>query len=335
MDGIGVKPDPAAWDSIYAPAAGPDVKLPGVLERWQPTGPAVPVLFDTPHSGRLYPDDFGHAIDRLRLRRAEDAYVDMLVAPARSQGVTLLRALFPRAYIDPNRAADDLDPTMLAEPWPAPLNPGPKTDLGIGLIRRRVVTDDDIYDRPLTVAEVRRRIDGYHRPYHDLLQETLTTLHRRFGAVWHIDWHSMRSQSGTVSPGGPGRTQAADMVIGDLDGTACEPGFREVVIDTLRDLGYRVAVNDPYKGAEILRRSSRPAAGRHCLQIEINRGLYLDEASISPHDGFRRLVEHLTTLSAAVTDYVRVRCGMALQHHPWGRPAPATVPMATIPMAIG
>lgn len=300
MGGPATAPLPDPGEPVYAPAAGPDLKLPGVLERWRPTATPVPVLFDTPHSGRIYPEDFGHAVDRLVLRRAEDAYVDVLIAPARAHGVTLLRALFPRSYIDPNRAEDDIDPAMLDGPWPHALAPSEKSGMGIGLIRRHVTEGEDIYDRLLSVEEVERRISSCHRSYHAALDQTLQDLLEEFGTVWHIDWHSMRHSE-----------DCADMVVGDLGGTSSEPTFRDLVVDTLRALGYRVAVNDPYSGAEVVRRAGAPAQGRHSLQVEISRGLYLDEASVSPSDGFGRLADHLATLAGAVSQYTGERCGTA------------------------
>jgi N-formylglutamate deformylase len=269
-----------------------DRDLPGVLYVKAPQGPTRrPVLFDSPHSGSDYPEDFGHALPHDVLRRAEDAFVDELFQAAPDHGAALLAARFPRSYIDPNRALTDLDARLLAEPWPTPLAPGAKSRRGVGLIRRTVAQAHLVYDRALSVAEVRGRIDGYYQPYHATIQDLIDCLHGEFGRVFHVNCHSMVG-------GGP-----ADFVLGDRDGTTCGADFTAHVRETLEAMGYRVAVNDPLKGVELVRAYSAPEAGRHSLQIEISRALYMDEEKIAKTSGFERLRADLDRLIAAVAAF--------------------------------
>ena len=279
------------------------ISIPGVLAVNEPTGPIVPVVFDSPHSGVDYPDDFGSIMPLTGLRVTEDAFVDRLYAAAPEKGAVLVAALFPRCYIDPNRSSDDLDPDLLDGPWPEPLEPSEKTvRLGSGLIWRTCYPDSPIYDRKLTVAEVRRRIDTFYKPYHAAVAEAIEAAQRRFSRVWHVNCHSMPSFSTAKSPEGPG-TERPEFVLGDRDGTTAAPEFTALVRETLSDFGYEVAVNDPYKGAELVRAYSNPAAGRHSLQIEIKRALYMDETTIQPNAGFEALRTNITRLIEVIRDY--------------------------------
>lgn len=277
--------------------------VPGVYERRDPPADPAPLVYDSPHSGRNYPDDFDSALPRPALRHAEDAFVDELIADAPALGVAMLCALFPRAYIDPNRTEDDVDPALLAEPWPQPLSPGEKTRLGISLIRRVVTPDRPIYDRKLTTAEVEHRIARYHRPYLKALDRLVHDAHARHGRVWHVHWHSMKSRGNASTPDGPG-TRRPDFVLGDLHGAGCAPELTDTVGTFLIHRGHTVAVNRPYAGAAIPERLADPARGIHCLQIEINRALYLDEATVEKSPDFddlratiRDLTRHLATVA--------------------------------------
>lgn len=283
-----------------------DRELPEVLFVRAPRATALPLLFDSPHSGAVYPDDFEHVAPRDRMRQSEDCFIDELYAAAPDYGATLIGALFPRIYVDPNRSALDIDPALLDDKWPDESDPGPKCDLGVGLVWRLCPPGEAIYDRKLTVAEVRRRIENYHRPYHDAVSAALDALHGQFGAVWHVNCHSMPSMSSNMAAEGPG-LQRPDITLGDIDGTTCSPEFTTLVRDTLAGFGYDVTVNDPYKGAELVRAWSDPATGRHSLQIEINRALYMDEAGLERNGGFDGLQMHITQLIGAVAGYVRDR----------------------------
>ena len=278
-----------------------------VLAREYARGEAVPVVFDSPHSGRRYPADFGHAADQLLLRRAEDAYIDELYAAAPAHGATLIHALFPRSYIDPNRGEDEIDQGMLDAPWPQPLCSSAKTELGLSLIWRLYAPGKPMYARRLSVAEVERRIARYYRPYHDEVREACHELYVRHGTVWLVDCHSMPSMGNAMSRDN-GRPRP-DFTVSDRMGTTCAPEFLRLVVDSLRGLGYDVRVNDPYQGAELIRRHGRPAERRESLQIEVNRRLYMDEGTIAKHAGFARLQAHLSELVQAICAYARPASG--------------------------
>ena len=269
-----------------------------------PEGPEAPLLIDSPHSGRVYPADFQTLVPEIVLRGAEDWMVDDLVADAPLEGAALLAARFPRAYIDPNRRLDDIDPALIDGIWREPLNPGPKTALGIGLFRARTNDGKPLLAGPLSVDGLQARIERCWWPYRRTLNDTLDRLHARHGAVWHIDMHSMKSWGTAITPDGPG-AERPDMVIGDLEGTSCDPAFTAVVAESLRAKGYRVAVNDPYKGAEIIRTHGRPAENRHSLQIEMKRALYMDEATITANEGYARLKADLRRLIAEVAAWTK------------------------------
>jgi N-formylglutamate deformylase len=273
------------------------------LRLWRPSGDAIPLVFDSPHSGTDYPADFGFSAPLSDLRVAEDTHVDALFGAAPAHGATLLAARFPRSYIDANRALGDIDATLLAEPWPTTLMPTEKTRLGLGLIRRFARPGVPVYDRKLSVAELRARIERCYLPYHDTLAGVIDELHGKFGAIWHVDCHSMQATGSSMTP--DGAKQRPDFVIGDRDGTTCNVVFTDLVVNALRARGYRVTINDPYKGAEIVRRYGDPAARRHSLQIEINRALYMDEATRERSPNFGRLQSDLTDLIAQVAQFVR------------------------------
>ena len=279
--------------------------LPGILERIDPVGEPAPVVFDSPHSGTDYPADFDHRIERAHLRQTEDAFVDELFAAAPAAGAVLLCALFPRCYVDPNRAPDDLDPELIAGAWPQRLNPGEKSRLGVGLIPMRE-PGGPVYDRKLSVVEARRRIERFYWPYHLELERALDAVYRSIGAVWHVNCHSMPAVSNSVAPEGPG-VRRPDFCLGTRDGTTCERDFVHSVRDFLVALGYVVTIDNPFKGVELVRRYSAPERGRHSLQIEINRALYMNEAQLERSAGFGELKANLDALVRHVCAYARER----------------------------
>jgi N-formylglutamate amidohydrolase len=261
------------------------------------------VVFDSPHSGTEYPADFDFACPADLLREAEDTFVNELFAAAPSLGAGLLCALFPRSYIDPNRAVDDIDMELVEGAWPGRLGPAERSPYGMGLIRRIGRPGEPIYGRRLTVAEVRARIEHYYRPYHKALEGMIEERARRFGAVFHLSCHSM--PSGQLAPSGQQQRPPADFVLGDRDGTSSGESFVAFVEERLRGLGYRVARNAPYKGVEIVRRYGRPGDGRHSLQLEISKALYMDERRFAKHSGFAALKRDLTALIAAICSHAR------------------------------
>jgi N-formylglutamate deformylase len=249
-----------------------------------PTVTPAALLVDSPHSGMTPPADFDAAAPHAAILSTWDAFVDELWADAPAAGATFLAATFPRAYVDANRAADDIDPDLLTEPWPTPLEPTAYTRRGMGLIRRNALPDVPMYDRRLSVAEVEHRIATYYRPYREALRQQLDALHSRFGTVWHLDCHSMKSRGNAMNVDA-GATRP-DLVIGDRHGTSADPTHTAWVADWFRARGHSVQVNEPYQGGDIVARSGAPASGRHSIQIEINRALYMDEATVTRGERF-------------------------------------------------
>ena len=268
----------------------------------RPAQPALPLVFDSPHSGRIYPADFNYACPFDALQRAEDNDVDALFDAAPRHRAVLLCALFPRTYIDVNRAEDDIDTELLAERWPGVLAPSPRSFAGIGLIRRLVKPAQPVYDRRLSVAEIRYRLDRYYQPYHAALKELLDQAHADFGQVWHVNCHSMPNFRMPVSHGILNRQP--DFVLGDRDGTSCALDFTHALRDCLRNLGYKVAINNPYKGVEIVRRSAAPALGRHSIQMEICKSLYWDDHRLKRTNNFNALKNDIEKVIDYCATYV-------------------------------
>jgi N-formylglutamate deformylase len=260
---------------------------------------SAPLVLDSPHSGVDYPDDFRPAVDLAVLRRAEDTHVEKLYDFAPSLGVSWIEALFPRSYLDANRDLTELDVGLLADDWPEPLATDPvvlsKVRLGKGLVWR--CTDDGvpIYDRKLTAAEVRQRIERCWRPYHAAVAHAIEEAHARHGYSIHLNCHSMPAVAASHATDFPGLVHA-DFVIGDRDGTTAAPALSQLVCEVLRGFGYEVAYNHPYKGVELVRRYGDPARQRHGIQVEVNRKLYMDEATLRPNAGFEPLRAHLRQL---------------------------------------
>lgn len=273
--------------------------------RHDPPGLLLPLVLDSPHSGEWYPDDFDHAPARADVRRAEDTHVARLWKHAIMEGATLLEARFPRAYIDANRSLTDIDLALLADDWPEPVAPSRKTEQGIGLVWRLARGGVPMYARKLTAAEVQGRIDRCWHPYHAELEALLDARRHAYGGVWHINCHSMPAVGDTLSDD-PGH-ERADFVLGDRDGSTCDAAFTQLVADTAREMGYTVAVNDPYKGVELVRKHGRPADNRHSLQIELKRTLYMDEITLEPNVGYARLERDLAHLAHALAAFVQER----------------------------
>jgi N-formylglutamate deformylase len=277
-------------------------EIPGVLWRRDPEAAELPLVFDSPHSGSHYPEDFRFSCALENLRRSEDAFVDELYAAAPASGATLIGALFPRCYLDANRAVDDIDDALIDGVWPSPLRPSHKTRAGLGLVRRVARPGVPIYQRKLTTAEILDRIERCHTPYHRVLDDACTRLHHKFGAVWHINCHSMPSKRSARDIGRP-----ADFVLGDRDGTTCAREFTDFVAGVLRGRGYDVRINEIFKGVEIVRRQGRPALRRHSLQIEVDRALYMDQKTLEKNAGFARVQTDITHLIAALGEFAWAR----------------------------
>ena len=265
-------------------------------------GPATAqssLVLDSPHSGCALPPDFDSVRTALELRDGEDCFIDELYLPATASGVPLLAAQFARTYLDLNRHAGDIDLTLLNGPWPHAHVPSGKAAIGKALVWRTLDDGRPIYDRKLGLAELQVRIANYHRPYHQALENLLNAAHARYGVVHHINCHSMNAISGVMSATGAGQARA-DIVLGDRDGSTCDGAFTAFVRDVMVGFGYDVKINHPFKGVELVRAYANPAAGRHSLQLEINKRLYMQPGRLQKSAGFAPLQAHLMALIAAI-----------------------------------
>lgn len=284
-----------------AAEAGPFATPSRAIQVLPACGPRLPVVVSSPHSGRDYPDDFvaQSRLDRNALRRSEDSFVDELFGDAPGSGVPLVKALFPRAYCDPNREPYELDPAMFAEALPDYVNTrSPRVAGGLGTIARVVGIGQEIHSRKLTFAEAVTRIETCWRPYHAALSGLLAETLQQFGMAVLLDCHSMPSIGGWGDRD-RGRHRP-DIVLGDRHGTACA----DLVIDTaeraLQDAGLKVARNIPYAGGFNTQHYGRPTQGVHALQVEINRALYMDEERFLRSEGFVPLKSAMRDLVLAL-----------------------------------
>jgi N-formylglutamate amidohydrolase len=276
--------------------------MPPACEISLPSAQTIPFVFNSPHSGRFYPDDFLAAacLDKSEIRRSEDLLVDRLFAPVVTLGAPLMSAVYPRAYLDVNREPYELDPKMFAGRLPAYANVRSlRVAGGLGTIPRVVSDAANIYREPLPVEEGLQRIERIYRPYHDTLRRLLAQTHVGFGMAVLIDCHSMPSNI----RGGPTRVRP-DFVLGDRFGASCMPELTNCVAETLEELGYTVCRNKPYAGGFITEHYGRPARGLHALQIEVNRALYMDEHLLEPHRGFEQLSNDLFRLAESLLSLV-------------------------------
>ena len=266
----------------------------------RPLRPATPLVWCSPHSGRVYPQAFlkSACLDPLSLRKSEDCFVDDLFNGVAGLGAPLLSAKFPRAYLDVNREPYELDPALFNEPLPDYANTqSARVVGGLGTIPRIVADGEDIYAAPLVLASAMQRIELLYKPFHQALAALLDETYARFGHAVLIDCHSMPSALMTQN-GGP----RPDFVLGDRFGASCHPRLSAFVKDVLTRLGYAAVMNRPYAGGFITEHYGRPGKGVHALQIEINRRLYLDEASLTRTAGFGQLKDDLTYLAKRLTE---------------------------------
>ncbi len=265
----------------------------------EPAIARIPLVFSSPHSGSDYPAEFvaGARLDPVSLRRSEDAFVDELFDAAPGHGAPLIRALFPRAYVDVNREAWELDPAMFDGPLPEYVNvTSPRVGVGLGTVARVVSSGAEIYREKLSFDATRARIESLYMPYHAALEALVADSTARLGRCLLVDCHSMPSVGGPMDRD-PGRRRL-DFVLGDCFGAACAPVVTQTAEAVLKKMGYAVGRNDPYAGGFITRHYGVPKRGRHALQIEINRQLYMDETAIARASGFQTLRENLARLVA-------------------------------------
>ncbi|MBU6235009.1 MAG: N-formylglutamate amidohydrolase [Alphaproteobacteria bacterium] len=268
----------------------------GVLRVYHPrVAKALPLLVDSPHSGRVYPDDFGFSCPRQALQVYEDRFVDLLLSNLPHLGVTTIQAEAPRTYIDLNRAVDDIWPMQLRDVWNGPfkLRPSVNCDRGTGLIWTHA-GDQPIYREAPTSAAVLARIETQYWPYYEVLGREVGALKSRFGKVWHLNMHSMPPHTNNGQ---------YDVVLGDLDGTSCDPAFTNAIRQAFEANGLSVVLNRPYKGAHLTRTVGQPDQMSESLQIELSKGLYLQNDLITLNrDKFMKLqnVVEAVVMAAAV-----------------------------------
>jgi N-formylglutamate amidohydrolase len=261
----------------------------------EPAQWAGPVLFNSPHSGSTYPVAFlaSSRLDVATLRRSEDSYVDALIAGVVERGYPMMRAHFPRCYVDVNREPYELDPRMFDGRLPSFANTrSMRVAGGLGTVARVVGDAQEIYDRRISVDDAMRRIESLYKPYHRALRRLFTKMHRSFGAAVLLDCHSMPSNAGQKD-----ERPRPEFVIGDRYGTSCVAVVAECVETTMRNLGYSVSRNKPYAGGFITEHYGNPSAGLHAVQLEINRALYMDERRYERSASFSALAADLETLA--------------------------------------
>jgi len=264
----------------------------------------VPFVFNSPHSGRHYPDRFLSMarLDRNTIRRSEDCFVDELFGAAVPLGAPLLAANFPRAYIDVNREPWELDPRMFAEPVPSFANiRSARVAGGLGTVPKLVGEGLDIYSGRLPLAEALGRIEAVYKPYHEALKHIVAGAHQRFGFAVLVDCHSMPA---SIRIGDNG--VRPDFIVGDRFGASASAALTEHAIGLLISMGYTVAHNKPYAGGFITEHYGRPNRGLHALQLEVNRGLYMNERTFQKSSSFDALADDLARFIAdlmAIPDY--------------------------------
>ncbi len=277
-----------------------------------PEHPGSAVIFASPHSGRDYPSGFlaESVLDKRSLRSSEDAFVDLFLQTAPQAGAPVLSARIPRAYVDFNRAASELDPALITGVSARGLNP--RISSGLGVIPRVVAGGRAIYRGKITLAEARHRLHRYWHPYHDKLTELMEAQRQQFGRAILFDMHSMPRDA--VSMSGQHTTLRPDIVLGDRFGAAARSDLTDTVARIFSDAGLRVARNSPFAGAYITQRYGMPSIGQHAIQIEIDRSLYMDEARIEPRADFAQFQSLMANI---IAELVQI-----------GAPRPGALPLA-------
>ena len=303
---------------LHGPGARPGEREPELSQGFdllEPPGPFSPLVFCSPHSGNVYPRRFlaQSRLDATTLRRSEDAHVDRLFAAMPELGAPLLRAHFPRAYLDVNREPYELDPRMFDGRLPSFANTRSlRVAGGLGTIARIVGEAQEIYTRRLPVSEALMRIDGLYKPFHRLLRQVLDRAANRFGHCLLVDCHSMPSTTAVCDPQGRAVEEKlrADFVLGDRFGTSCHPAIIDLMDYELRRMGYAVGRNKPYAGGFITEHYGHPRSGRNAVQVEINRALYMNERTLEPAAGFAGLAQDMAGLGQSLSEWMLQGQGM-------------------------
>jgi N-formylglutamate amidohydrolase len=269
----------------------------------------APAVFNSPHSGRAFPEEFLRQtrLPMMALRKSEDCYVDELFLACVEHGAPMLRALSPRSYIDLNREPYELDPRMFSGELPGYANTGsPRVAGGLGTIPRIVSEGEDIYRGRIDFAEARKRIERIYVPYHRTLSALTGAVLAKAGEVLLVDCHSMpASATHHIAPPGSG---GVDVVLGDRFGASCAEDISAFVEEALRGHGLRVMRNKPYAGGFITQNHGAPHRGQHALQIEINRSLYMNESTLEKTRGFQHVKDVLADVVKVLLPWLEARC---------------------------
>lgn len=276
----------------------------------QPKVITAPIVVASPHSGRAYDWDFMSRtiLDSKRIRSSEDAYVDLLLDRVPALGVPVLTAEMPRAFLDLNRAPSELDPAVIQGVPRGVVNP--RVSSGLGVIPRVVAQGRAIYHGKITRREADARIAAFWHPYHDQLEKLLASAQAQYGQGILLDCHSMPHEAieGTGAAAG-----TPEIVLGDRFGSSADAHVMDGVEAVFRDLGFRVARNAPFAGAYMTQHYGKPVRGRHAIQIEIDRALYMDEDQIRPNARFETIRNLMTEAIGRICDMASGRRGLAAE----------------------
>ncbi|EJC81275.1 N-formylglutamate amidohydrolase [Rhizobium leguminosarum bv. trifolii WSM2297] len=285
----------------------PEIREYELFEVHEPVSQTIPFVYNSPHSGRIYPPEFiaQSRLEGIAIRRSEDHYVDELFGSAVALGAPLLAANFPRAYLDVNREPYELDPRMFDGLLPPYANINSlRVAGGLGTIPRIVAENMEIYARRLPVQEGLDRVEAVYKPYHATLRRLIARTHVQFGFGVLIDCHSM-----------PGNVRVAgcsarpDFIIGDRYGTSASAELSRAAIAILEEMGFGAIRNKPYAGGFITEHYGRPSRGLHALQIEVNRGIYVDEVTLEKREDFAAVAEAVAAFMRQMADYVEKFAG--------------------------
>ncbi|EAR50705.1 hypothetical protein OG2516_09889 [Oceanicola granulosus HTCC2516] len=257
------------------------------------------VVFASPHSGRAYPAQFLRSVilDEREIRSSEDAFVDQLFGAAPGYGAPLLTAGAPRAFVDLNRAAEELDPALIEGVRRVAHNP--RIASGLGVIPRVVANGRAIYRGKIPLSEAHHRLSHYWRPYHGALRGLLEQSHGQFGEAILIDCHSMPHEA--LDNVGPAGAPRPDVVLGDRFGASAAASVVDQVEAAFTSVGFRVARNMPFAGAYVTQHYGRPSRRQHAIQVEIDRSLYMNERTVEPRPDFPEVCAALECVIAQIT----------------------------------
>ncbi len=261
-----------------------------VLSLTAPSHKTLPIIYDSPHSGSILPEDFAVQASNTDIKQSEDNFVDMLFEQAPQYHAFLLKSLFSRVYIDLNRDKNDIDPSLLEavsrDNGDIRYQPSNKSDAGHGLIWKKTNSGTMLYDRLLTISDIQHRIENYWQPYHHLLERLYRKLYRQFNYVLHLNCHSMPSSALNTSDIASDIASDIDVILGDGYGQTSHPAINDFLLESFTKHGFKVRMNVPYSGGYIVRNYANPNNACYAIQIEINRALYMDEQKLIPSNNF-------------------------------------------------